>query len=78
MKPVQLLFDEELLAELDSDERVQRVGRSEVLRELAASYLRKRREAALDARYAEGYGGGASKVSEELEGWVEEGVWPDD
>jgi metal-responsive CopG/Arc/MetJ family transcriptional regulator len=77
MKPVQLLFDEELLAELDSDERVQRVGRSEVLRELAASYLRKRRETALDARYIEGYGGD-SRVSEELQGWVEEGVWPDD
>jgi len=77
MKPVQVLFDEDLLAELDADERVQRVGRSEVLRELAASYLRKRREAALDARYIEGYGGD-SKVAEELEGWVEEGVWPDD
>jgi metal-responsive CopG/Arc/MetJ family transcriptional regulator len=77
MKPVQLLFDEELLAELDSDERVQRVGRSEVLRELAASYLRQRREAALDARYITGYGGKV-RVSEELEGWAEEGVWPDD
>lgn len=77
MKPVQLLFDEELLTELDSDERVQRVGRSEVLRELAASYLRKRRDTALDARSTEGYGGD-SRVSVELEGWVEEGTWPDD
>jgi len=77
MKPVQVLFDEGLLAELDSDEEVQRVGRSRVLRQLAASYLRQRREAALDARYHEGYGAD-SRVGEELEGWAEEGVWPDD
>ena len=77
MKPIQVLFDEDLLAELDSDEEVQRVGRSRVLRQLADSYLRQRREAALDARYVEGYGGD-SRVGEELEGWAEEGVWPDD
>ncbi len=77
MKPVQVLFDEDLLAELDSDQQVQRLGRSRILRQLAASYLKERREAALDARYIEGYGGD-SKVAEELEGWVEEGAWPDD
>lgn len=77
MKPVQVLFDEDLLADLDADEQVQSVGRSKVLRELAASYLRRRREAALDARYVAGYGGD-SRVSEELEGLAGEGVWPDD
>jgi metal-responsive CopG/Arc/MetJ family transcriptional regulator len=77
MKPVQVLFDEELLAELDADEQVQKVGRSRVLRQLAASYLKRRHEAALDARYAAGYGEG-STASEELQGWDEEGVWPDD
>ena len=77
MKPVQVLFDEELLAELDADEQVQKVGRSRVLRQLAASYLKRRHETALDARYAAGYGEG-SRVSKELQGWDEEGVWPDD
>lgn len=77
MKPVQVLFDEELLEELDADEQVQREGRSQVLRRLAAAYLRQRREAALDARYVAGYGSGG-QVSEELEGWGEEGVWPED
>lgn len=77
MKPVQVLFDEELLAELDADEQVQKVGRSRVLRQLAASYLKRRLEAHLDARYAAGYGE-SSGVSEELQGWDEEGVWSDD
>ena len=77
MKPVQVLFDEKLLSELDADEQVQRLGRSRVLRQLAAGYLRRRREAALDARYAAGYAADSS-VGEELEGWDEEGVWPDD
>ena len=77
MKPVQVLFDEELLAELDADEQVQKVGRSRVLCQLAASYLKRRREADVDARYVAGYGED-SRVSEELQGWDEEGVWPDD
>jgi len=77
MKPVQVLFDEELLAELDADEQVQKVGRSRVLRQLAASYLKRRHEADLDARYVAGYGED-SRVSEELQGWDEEGVWPDE
>lgn len=77
MKPVQVLFDEELLAELDADEQVQKVGRSRVLRQLAASYLKRCREAGVDARYVAGYGEGP-RVAEELEGWEEEGVWPDD
>jgi metal-responsive CopG/Arc/MetJ family transcriptional regulator len=77
MKPVQVLFDEELLSELDADEQVQQVGRSRVLRQLAKSYLKRQHEAALDARYVAGYAADSS-VGEELEGWGEEGVWPDD
>jgi hypothetical protein len=77
MKPVQVLFDDELLAELDTDAEVQRVGRSKVLRGLAAEYLEQRRTEKLDAQYAAGYGGDAC-VSEELTGWEEEGEWPDE
>ena len=75
MKPVQVLFDENLLAELDTDDEVKRLGRSRVLRDLVASYLDERRQAILDSQYVAGYGGG-SQVCEELDGWDEEGVWP--
>jgi len=75
MKPVQILIDEELLAGLDEDEEVRRSGRSKVLRGLVSAYLESRREARLDAQYREGYGDDL-RVSEELEGWDEEGSWP--
>lgn len=75
MKPVQILMDEELLAGLDEDEEVRRSGRSKVLRELVSAYLESRREARLDAQYRKGYGEDL-RVSEELEGWDEEGSWP--
>lgn len=75
MKPVQILMDEELLAGLDGDEEVRRSGRSRVLRGLVAAYLESRREARLDAQYRQGYGD-ALRVSEELDGWDEEGSWP--
>ena len=77
MKPVQILIDEELLAGLDADEEVRRTGRSKVLRGLIAAYLESRREARLDLQYRQGYGGNV-RVSEELDGWDEEGSWPEE
>jgi len=77
MKHVQMLFDEELLEELDSDERVRMQGRSKVLRGLVSSYLEQRRRAKIDMQYVAGYGGDL-QVSEELDGWDEEGEWPED
>jgi metal-responsive CopG/Arc/MetJ family transcriptional regulator len=77
MKPVQILMDEELLAGLDEDEEVRRNGRSKVLRGLVSAYLEGRREARLDAQYRQGYGDNL-QVSEELDGWAEEGPWPDE
>jgi metal-responsive CopG/Arc/MetJ family transcriptional regulator len=76
MKPVQILIDEELLAGLDQDEEVRRGGRSKVLRGLIAAYLDSRREARLDLQYRRGYGDSLG-VSEELDGWDEEGSWPE-
>jgi metal-responsive CopG/Arc/MetJ family transcriptional regulator len=75
MKPVQILMDEELLAGLDGDEEVRRSGRSKVLRGLVAAYLESRRETRMDEQYRQGYGD-ALRVSEELDGWDEEGSWP--
>ena len=77
MKPVQILIDEELLAGLDEDEEVRRKGRSQVLRGLVSAYLESRREARLDAQYQRGYGDDF-RVSEELDGWGEEGSWPEE
>ena len=77
MKPVQILMDEDLLAGLDQDEEVQSRGRSKVLRELVEAYLRSRREARHDADYRRGYGD-EMRVSEELDGWGEEGSWPEE
>jgi hypothetical protein len=77
MKPVQILIDEELLAGLDEDEEVRRVGRSKVLRGLIAAYLESRREARLDLQYRQGYGE-SLQVSEELDGGDEEGSWPEE
>ena len=76
MKHVQILINEELLAELDSDEEVRTNGRSKVLRRLVAAYLETRREARLDAEYRLGYGNRGG-VCEELEEWAEEASWPE-
>ena len=77
MKPVQVLFDESLLAELDTDDEVKKHGRSRVLRDLVSGYLRSRRQEILDSQYAAGYGS-ESQVCEEFDGWDEEGEWPDE
>ena len=77
MKPVQVLFDDDLLCELDADAEVKKLGRSKVLRALAAEYLEQRRQAAIDSQYAAGYGGD-SRVNEEFAEWDAEGSWPDE
>jgi metal-responsive CopG/Arc/MetJ family transcriptional regulator len=76
MKPVQVLFEDDLLQRLDRDPVVQARGRSAVLRELAAGYLARQREREIDAAYDRGYGSGIS-IEAELDGWVAEGVWPE-
>ena len=75
MKHVQILVNEEMLANLDADDEVQRTGRSKVLRRLITAYMESRREARLDSQYRRGYSDGP-RVNEELEGWPEEGSWP--
>ncbi len=70
-----MLFDEKVIANLDLDEEVQKVGRSAVLRRLVAAYLEHRREAAIDAQYARGYAA-EQGLGPEFEGWEDEGTWP--
>lgn len=73
MKPIQVMFDERLLARLDADEEVRKDGRSAVLRRAVADYLRRKRRKEIKESYERAYGKG---VSDELRGWEDEGEWP--
>jgi metal-responsive CopG/Arc/MetJ family transcriptional regulator len=76
MKSIQVMFDEPLLERLDADEEVKRDGRSAVLRRAAAAYLKATRRRATADAYRRAYGSGAGG-SADLDGWADEGVWPE-
>jgi len=76
MKAVQVLFDDRLLARLDADAEVQKIGRFAVLRRAVAEYLRRRRARSVRDAYVRAYGRGGSP-SDELGGWADEGTWPE-
>jgi metal-responsive CopG/Arc/MetJ family transcriptional regulator len=76
MKPVQVMFDEELLAELDRTGEVREKGRSAVLRQLTSDFLTRRRAREIDAQYERAYTGVAQPLGEGFEEWEDEGVWP--
>jgi metal-responsive CopG/Arc/MetJ family transcriptional regulator len=76
MRAVQVMFDEDLLAELDETADVREKGRSAVLRQLIGDFLRQRRREETDARYERAYAGVEDPLGEEYEGWEEEGAWP--
>jgi metal-responsive CopG/Arc/MetJ family transcriptional regulator len=75
MKPIQVMFDEDLLAALDADPVVRERGRSAVLRDAAADYLERCRKEHIARQYREAYAS-TTEVDEELAGWEEEGEWP--
>jgi metal-responsive CopG/Arc/MetJ family transcriptional regulator len=76
MRPIQVLFDEDLLAELDGTAEVRENGRSALLRQLAGDFLRRRRKQEIDAQYERAYAGVRNPLGKGFEGWEEEGVWP--
>lgn len=76
MKAVQIMFDEDLLAELDETADVRERGRSAVLRQLTSDFLSRRREQEIDAQYERAYAGVKEPLGEDFAGWEEEGVWP--
>jgi metal-responsive CopG/Arc/MetJ family transcriptional regulator len=76
MKTVQVMFDEDLLAELDRTADVREKGRSAVLRQLASDFLHRRREQEIDAQYERAYAGGEDPLGKDFTGWEDEGVWP--
>ena len=75
MKPIQVLFDEDLLRRLDADSEVKRSGRSAVLRRAAAAYLRRKRSERIAEAYRRGYKDGG--LGAEFQGWEDQGSWPE-
>ncbi|MDE0449106.1 MAG: hypothetical protein OXH96_20760 [Spirochaetaceae bacterium] len=77
MKPIQVMFDEALLARLDASEEVRREGRSAILRRAAVEFLQRRQRHLIAEQYRTAYAGGLrGGGGEELAGWGEEGSWP--
>ena len=76
MKAIQITVDDGLLARLDADPEVKRLGRSAVFRHAVDAYLRQRRKRALADAYRQAYGKGDGP-RRELEGWADEGIWPE-
>jgi metal-responsive CopG/Arc/MetJ family transcriptional regulator len=76
MKAIQVMFDEDLLAELDKIADVREKGLSAVLRQLASDFVGQRRDREIDAQYERAYKGVEAPLVEEFEGWEDEGVWP--
>jgi len=76
MKAIQIMFDEDLLAQLDETADVREKGRSAVFRQLASDFLRRRREREIDAQYDRAYAGDADPLGQGFEGWEDEGYQP--
>ena len=77
MKAIQVTMDEALLEKLDRHPAVQERGRSAVLREAAAEYLKRREADEIARRYRAGYRDTAA-LGDEFHGWPDEGAWPED
>ena len=77
MKPVQVMFDNELLAALDATDEVRAEGRSAVIRRAATEYLVRLRSEAIRKQYEQAYGTSPG-LGEEFSGWENQGVWPDE
>ncbi len=69
MKAIQVTFDEALLERLDRHPAVRERGRSAVLRQAAAEYLKRRDAEEIARRYRAGYRD-PSALDDELEGWA--------
>lgn len=77
MKAIQITVDDRLLARLDRDPEVKRLGRSAVFRTAVEAYLQDRRTQRIDDAYRRGYAKNRG-IGPEWNGWAEEGVWPEE
>jgi metal-responsive CopG/Arc/MetJ family transcriptional regulator len=76
MKPIQVMFDEDLLERLDATSEVEREGRSAVLRRAVEEYLQRRRRFEIAESYRNAYGTKPG-LDASFEGWEDEGAWPE-
>ena len=76
MKAIQVMFEEDLLVQLDSTPDVREKGRSAVLRQLTSDFVRKCREQQIDEQYKRAYREVEDPLGEGFEAWESEGVWP--
>lgn len=77
MKAVQVLLDEELLNRLAQSPEVKEAGRSEVVRRAVRLYLQHRESEAIAEQYRQAYRD-RPEPDEDLDGWAQEGQWPDE
>ena len=70
------MMDEELLARLDEDEEVRRLGRSAIFRKITEEYLDYRQRKDISRRYRQAYGDEERPLGEEWSGWEDQGIWP--
>lgn len=76
MKVIRITFDEALLDKLDLHTLVRERGRSAILREAVAEYLKRQDAEHVTCRYRAGYHD-RPDPNDELEGWMGEGIWPE-
>jgi metal-responsive CopG/Arc/MetJ family transcriptional regulator len=76
MKAIQITVDDRLLAQMDADPEVQQLGRSAVFRRAVEAYLSRKRKNQVGEAYRKAYGK-TSSPGDELDGWADEGVWPE-
>ncbi len=75
MKTIHVSFDEALLDKFDRHPAVRERGRSPVLREAVAEYLKRNDAEDVTRRYRAGYRD-KTVLNDELEGWAGEEAWP--
>ncbi len=76
MKAIQITIDDWILARLDADPEVKRLGRSAVFRRAVEAYLARMKKRTVSDGYRRAYGAPPTP-GDELEGWEDEGVWPE-
>ena len=77
MKAIQITIDERLLARLDADPEVKRLGRSAVFRQAVEAYLARTRKSTITDAYRRAYGTSSPASDDEVDAWEDEGVWPE-
>ncbi|TVQ19674.1 MAG: ribbon-helix-helix protein, CopG family [Spirochaetaceae bacterium] len=77
MKPVQVMFDDDLLRRLSESDEVRDRGRSEVVRRAVDVYLTHRERERIAHQYRTAYST-TDTLEDELDGWAGEGTWPDE